>query len=174
LNPSHPKFANKQSKVYFSLATIHLQNNDPKSALEAAQRSLHYDPRRIHSLIVQTKSLFLLKQFERGRQSLLSTLESNSCSDRMAIDVIEFCCDQLDLGGGVSAIEHDKRISIVKEAYGQMQKKYPTYEPTIVSQFRTMIRHRLYDLAIEHLDRCQGASNRAGDAVNKIGCALIH
>lgn len=115
--------------------------------------TLKFLPTRVEANIIRTKSLFQLKRFAAGRESLRRTLELNDLSDSMGLELVEWCVDSLDFSTAHSEAEHAKMISIVKEAYVKLQARFPTRELIVVSELRTMTKHKLLQLGIEHLDR---------------------
>lgn len=123
LDPSHPKFSKRQGECYYSLSRICLQQlDDNKQAVEYAEQAVKYAGNRVDVLALYTKSLFRLQQLEKGRQSLFRTLELSSCTAPLALDLVESCCDMLDIKQ-VAGQEKNKRIILIQEVRQTGRKK---------------------------------------------------
>lgn len=154
LYPGDSKCERYAGRIHCNLALVYFRMCEYKNAEESASRALRCPQPMIESNLVLTKSLFRMMEFQRGHQVLLATLACNECTDDQSLDLVESCCDLLDLNDlNLTPDEREKRVQIMKEAYGKMQERHPTYEQTIVSQLRTMIKYELLTLAIQHLDR---------------------
>ena len=162
-----PKSSKPQRQIHWSIARLLDQKGAHEEALKSVEKAMALGAQsKVDVLAMQTRLLFHLRDYQRGRAALLSTLACNNCNFIVARDLVEICCGLLAPPAVVATAtatasaapatpDRDSAIAIVTEAYNKLAERWPGEEQTLVAQLHTLTEHRMYQAALAHVDKSQ-------------------
>jgi hypothetical protein len=149
---------------------LYLKNLQYEDALTSATEAHSLLP-SVESLQIRTKALFRLKDLRTGGSALRDAVLHNSCSSDAALELVEFCCIELPIAGKAD-VERQELLSFMQKMYELISDRWKDNEKTLVSQFRVMIEHELYELAIKHWDTSKRHTCRLKQRASRSGAEV--